>query len=98
MNESAVQRRLLADLKTEFPDAYIRKIHQTMYSHNGIPDIIGCINGTFIAIEVKVTSGKLSRLQQIESADIAIAGGICLVCYGKEGIKDVLSILRDAAI
>jgi Holliday junction resolvase len=47
---------------------------------SGIPDIIGCYNGRFIAIECKAGYGKATALQMRELNAIAKAGGLaCLV-------------------
>jgi len=47
---------------------------------SGIPDIIGCKNGKFIAIECKAGYGKATALQERELNAIAAAGGFaCLV-------------------
>jgi Holliday junction resolvase len=47
---------------------------------SGIPDIIGCKNGKFIAIECKAGYGKATALQMRELNAIAAAGGFaCLV-------------------
>ena len=47
---------------------------------SGIPDIIGCYQGRFIAIECKAGYGKATALQMRELNAIAKAGGLaCLV-------------------
>jgi Holliday junction resolvase len=46
---------------------------------SGIPDIIGCQNGKFIAIECKAGKGKTTALQDRELAAIAFAGGFTFV-------------------
>ena len=43
----------------------------------GTPDILGCVNGQFIALELKVDS-KLTRLQEINLNDIGASGGVAL--------------------
>jgi len=98
MKESIVQKRLMDKLKVEFPDIYVRKIAQTIYSHGGVPDILGCLNGLWFAVEVKTNTGKLSKLQQREGQLIEKAGGLFLVCYGEKDIGYVISILRASTI
>ena len=46
---------------------------------SGIPDIIGCKNGKFIAIECKAGNGKTTALQERELNMIADAGGFTFV-------------------
>ena len=98
MKESIIQRRLMDAITKEFPDIYMRKIAQNMYSHGGIPDIVGCINSLWFSIEIKTDTGKLSKLQEREGKLINEAGGLFLVCYGGRDIDYVISVLRSAAI
>jgi len=49
---------------------------------SGIPDIICCVKGKFIAIEVKSATGKLTELQKYELEKITEAGGVALVING----------------
>lgn len=46
---------------------------------SGIPDIIGCCNGLFIAIECKAGKGKTTALQQRELEWINDVGGFTFV-------------------
>ena len=46
---------------------------------SGIPDIIGCTTGRFVAIECKAGKGKTTALQERELAAIAAAGGFTFV-------------------
>ena len=49
------------------------------YGRSGIPDIIACMHGKFLAIECKAGSGKLTALQIRELERIEKAGGIAYV-------------------
>ena len=46
---------------------------------SGIPDIIGCYNGLFVAIECKAGKGKATALQERELIAICNAGGFTFV-------------------
>ena len=48
---------------------------------SGIPDILCCLNGKFIAIEVKAESGKPSELQEYHLRKINEAGGFGILLY-----------------
>lgn len=48
------------------------------YGRAGIPDIIICFNGGFIAVECKAGKNKLSALQEREATLIRAAKGILL--------------------
>jgi Holliday junction resolvase len=45
----------------------------------GIPDIICCARGRFLAIECKAGKGTTTALQEKELAAIRAAGGVALV-------------------
>ena len=51
------------------------------YGRAGIPDIVACINGYFLAIECKAGNGKTTALQDRELEDIRAAHGVTLVVY-----------------
>ena len=49
------------------------------YGRSGVPDIIACMHGRFLAIECKAGNGKLTPLQLRELALIEEAGGLAYV-------------------
>lgn len=49
------------------------------YGRVGIPDIVCCVQGKFLAIECKAGKGQLTTLQAREIANINAAWGITLV-------------------
>lgn len=49
------------------------------FGRAGIPDIICCYNGRFIAIECKAGKGKTTALQDKELAAIRTAGGMTVI-------------------
>jgi Holliday junction resolvase len=48
------------------------------FGRSGIPDIVGCHRGTFIAIECKAGKNKPTALQLAEMAKIEKAGGMSM--------------------
>lgn len=50
----------------------------------GVPDILACVNGLFVAIEVKAPNGKPSELQLHTISQIKGAGGVAMVLYPKD--------------
>lgn len=50
-----------------------------MYGKRGVPDFLVCVNGNFVAVEVKAQGGKLSAMQQLELNQIGIARGYTFV-------------------
>lgn len=51
----------------------------TVYGRRGIPDIVGCMNGRFFAIEVKAGKNRPTKLQSMEHDFVRAAGGVVLV-------------------
>ncbi len=64
----------------------------------GVPDIIVCFNGLFIAIECKAGKGKTTALQDRELAAIKQAGGISTVINETniELVEQILSEVQHA--
>lgn len=54
------------------------------YSKLGIPDIIACVNGHFVAIEVKASNGRASALQKRTISLIKGAKGMSYILYPKD--------------
>ena len=46
------------------PNCFCWKEHGGMYGTAGIPDVIACINGRFVAFEVKTETGKLTNYRK----------------------------------
>lgn len=69
------------------------KTHGSIFSRAGTPDIIACLNGKFIAIEVKRPGGVVSALQEANIKLIEQAGGVALIVYSLEETKQHLEKL-----
>ncbi|MDU4378119.1 MAG: VRR-NUC domain-containing protein [Anaerococcus vaginalis] len=57
------------------------KFHGNAFTRDGVPDLLCCVNGKFLAIEVKGDGGEPSELQLHEIEEIKKAGGVALVSY-----------------
>ena len=66
------------------PNTWYFKYWAGPYSKAGIPDIIACVNGVFVAIEVKAETGKPSELQKHTIELIEKANGIGIILYPKD--------------
>lgn len=60
----------------------------------GIPDLICCYNGMFLAIECKAGKGKTTALQERELAAIAAAGGFTFVAREDNLVELEMRILK----
>lgn len=54
------------------------------FTKSGIPDLLICYKGKFIAVEVKATHGKPSELQLYHIRKIEEAGGKAFLLYPNE--------------
>lgn len=57
------------------------KFFANAYTKRGVPDILACVNGYFVAIEVKSARGKPSELQVWNRDKIRSCGGISIILY-----------------
>lgn len=77
MLERDFQRLVLGQLAT-LPKSFFYKAQAT--SFRGVPDIVGCLNGLFVAIELK-TNSKLSKIQEYTLKQINYAGGVAIEAH-----------------
>lgn len=64
------------------------------YGRSGIPDIIACVNGKFVAIECKAGANKPTELQNLEISGIRRAKGVAAV-INESNIDLVEQILKE---
>jgi len=67
------------------------------YGNSGIPDIVACCNGRFIAVECKAGRGKTTALQDRELTRINTAGGVALV-INEHNLGDLAAYLTMLSI
>lgn len=82
MSEKAFENKIKAYLKSI--GAYFVKTHGDRFSRVGTPDIIACVNGHFVAVEVKAENGRPSELQLHHIKEIKKAGGYATILYPKD--------------
>lgn len=68
------------------------KFFANAYTSSGIPDILCCVNGRFVGIEVKQEKGKPSLLQKVHLRNIGESGGIGVLVYpsGYDDLKKLI--------
>jgi|TARA_R100000664_G_scaffold20397_1_gene29589 hypothetical protein len=74
--ETIFKEKVLEELR-EIKNSYWIKIQQVALK--GVPDILGTINGRFIALELKIEGDKADKLQEYVLQEIDKSGGIALV-------------------
>jgi Holliday junction resolvase len=70
-------------------DGWWFKVHGSPFQKAGVPDIIGCYRGLFVAIELKMPGNGPSELQKHILDLLTKAGARCGVAYT---IKEALQI------
>lgn len=76
------------------------KYFANAFTPSGIPDILACVNGHFVGIEVKAEKGKPSELQLYHQQKIKDSGGMAYILYPKdfEEFKKEIKKLLDKQI
>jgi hypothetical protein len=94
MLEKDITAAIMRYLRT-LPHCFCWKEHGGMYGTTGLPDIICCVNGRFVGLEVKQPSGKLTRLQENTIAKINAAGGLAVKVTSVAEVKAVVEKLTQ---
>jgi Holliday junction resolvase len=94
MKESTITKDILNYLK-KIPGCFAWKEHGGGYSQAGIPDIICCYKGRFVAFEVKTETGRLSKLQEYALRQINNAGGTAVKVTSLTDVIKILEGLND---
>ena len=74
---------------------YAIKQHGSMISEPGIPDILACYKGFFLAIEAKEVGKTPSKQQGIHIRNIKKSCGITCVIWDIDKLKIVLDIIDN---
>lgn len=88
--ESNLVRKILKKLDMEYPMGVWYKIHTGPFQERGMPDIVGCLRGRFIAFEVKTPDNKkgVTNYQKLQLSRISSAEGKCtVITSAKEAMK-----------
>lgn len=89
MSEQALQKKIIKWLESQ--GAYVVKTITT--NRRGTPDLLVCLDGKFIGIEVKA-KGKLrtvSPIQEYNLNKIREAGGIAFAADSLETVQDAIN-------
>lgn len=91
-----LEKKVETDIKNYLysEDIYYFKVHGSKFMPPGIPDIVCCVNGYFVGIEVKAP-GKLynqSDAQKIHQKNIEKANGIYLLT---DNLNEVISLVSS---
>ena len=91
MTEKAFETKIKKYI--EYIGGWEVKFFANSYTKAGIPDVLACISGRFVGIEVKAQNGRPSELQLYNINKIREAGGVAYVVYPSawEDLKIILN-------
>lgn len=85
-SEQKIQKEIINEIERN--GGYVIKVVAGTVA--GIPDLIACIDGRFLGIEVKKPGNVASPLQLFNIKKIIEAGGIGAVIYNVDELKNIL--------
>ena len=101
MREKDFSTKVLKLLRAEFPGHW-RKNPVSAYGQSGVGDIIGCLEGRYVEIELKAPGRYkdpfigLSEIQRLHGAEIIGNGGIWMCADSWPEIKgELLAQIKD---
>lgn len=96
--EKVVKDKVVSVLKSEEVYYFFPATHG--YGRSGVPDIIACVNGHFLAIECKAGGGKLTALQVREIKRILDCKGEAVVANedNLDLVHNLVRRLKDTVI
>ena len=86
MTEQKIQKRILAFLD----EAGAYPVKTITANRAGVPDILACIGGKFVGIEVKRPKKEATPLQEYHLRRIQEAGGGAFVAHGVDEVRERL--------
>lgn len=87
--ESRLQRQI-RQLLEERLGGFWFKVHGGPFQVGGLPDLIGCVQGVMIGIEVKLPGEHPTARQEWTMNKLREAGAIIMVAHSVEEVKDSL--------
>lgn len=101
MGAGVKEKRVLKKIRRALVDSVggsWKKIHGGVYQDRGILDLIGCVKGSYIEIEVKTPRRlhEVSELQMDRILEVKKNGGLAFVtCNPEHAVGMVKSFLRQ---
>ena len=91
MNETQLTSKIKIHIKSR--GGYVDKIFGGGYQASGIPDLMCCYKGLYVAIEVKSPTGKgrASDIQKLRVRAIRASGGIAFFADSVEDVDIILT-------
>ena len=93
MLEKDITNQIMRYLKT-VPLCFCWKQHGGAMGTAGLPDVICCIGGRFVAFEVKTPGNRLTKLQENTITKIKESKGEAFKVVGVQEVKEIIQNLN----
>lgn len=94
--EARLQRKIQDAVRAR--GAFVFKVHGSQYMMSGLPDLIICYRGLFVALEVKMPGNKPSPAQVLRMQQIKTAQGHAYVVRSVKGALRVLDLIDSVTV
>lgn len=93
MSERRLTTNILTALRQRWPEGWWIKVHGGPMQQAGVPDILGCVGGTMVGLEVKHPDGNhpVTELQEHTLREITNAGGIGVVVRSVAEAEEIIT-------
>ena len=93
MRERTITREIMTEIRRM--NGYAVKQHGSIYSTAGVPDILACVAGRFVAVEVKSPTAPKAKREPTKAQNhnlqtIAESGGIAMCVTSLNQFKSAL--------
>ena len=93
-DEQTIQTKIQDEAKKHYK---AWTVNVTVCNKSGCPDLLMCINGRFVGLEVKASKGGITtKLQHYRIKEIKAAGGEAAVVTSVEEAMDVLKKIYES--
>lgn len=91
VRESRIVERIMSYLRAR--GAFAEKLHGGMLQTTGLPDVVACYRGKFLAIEVKRPGGRATPMQEHILREIRKAGGFAAVATSVQDVATACDLI-----
>lgn len=91
------ESKLQADVEAwlRYKGIYFVHLNEARGNKIGVPDLVCCMAGKFVAIELKTEKGRVSKAQEENMQEIGKAGGLAVVCRSLDEVREVVGKVME---
>ncbi len=91
--EGEIKDSICAYLRSLSPELWYYRAQGGAYGHPGVPDLVCCLKGRWVGLEVKTPRGRVSGFQESCQEQVREAGGIYEIVRSVDDVRKVLEPL-----